>query len=134
MSIRWWKALMKVVLLFFEIFFWFKKKNKTQTSVKKHCNNLLLVNTLAETMFFRFIFIQFAKFEGFFLISSFKKIFNIKLVAHFCIFSYQAEGFSGCYDKLYTTKWFDFCKGKTLRIIFMWWLTNVGRWVTIGGS
>ena len=59
----------------------------------------LLVNTLVETVFFRFIFIQFAKFEGFSSISSFKKIFNINLVVYFCIFYYQAEGFNGCYDK-----------------------------------
>ena len=54
-----------------------KEKKKNQTSVKKNCINLLLVNTLAETMFFGFIFIQFAKFDEFSLISSFKEIFNI---------------------------------------------------------
>ena len=48
-------------------------KKKTQTSVKKNRINPLLVITLAETMFLEFIFIQFAKFEGFSLINSFKK-------------------------------------------------------------
>ena len=102
------------------------QKKQNSDIVKENRINPLLVNTLAETMFFGFIFIQFAKFEGFSLISSFKKIFNINLVVHFCIFSYQAEGFNGCYDKLCTTKWFDFCSSRTLRVIFMP-LINDGR-------
>ena len=64
--------------------------------MKKNRINPLLVNSLAETMFFGFIFIPFAKFEGFSLVSSFKKMFNINLVVHFCIFFYQAEGFNEC--------------------------------------
>ena len=39
-----------------------QKNSKTQTSVKKNRMNPLLVNTLAETMLFGFIFIQFATF------------------------------------------------------------------------
>ena len=54
-----------------------QKKKKSDICEKKNCINLLLVNTLAETMFFGFIFIQFAKFDEFSLISSFKEIFNI---------------------------------------------------------
>ena len=114
-----------------------EKCHKKQNSdiCEKNRINPLLVNALAETMFFRFIFIQFAKFDGFSFKSSFKKkkIFNINLVVHFCIFSYQAEGFNGCYDKLCATKWFDLCLCKTLRVIFMW-LTNIGRSVTMGRS
>ena len=45
--------------------------------MKENRINPLLVNTLAETMFFGFIFIQVAKFEGFSLISSFKKYIYI---------------------------------------------------------
>ena len=32
--------------------------------------------------------------------------------------SYQAEAFNGCYDRLCTIKWFDFCLSITLRVIF----------------
>ena len=97
--------------------------------MKKNRINPLLVNILAEAMFFGFILIQFDKYEGF----SFKKRFNINLVAPSCIFSYQAEAFNGSYDKLCTTKWFDFCLSRTLRVIFKW-LINVRRWIIKDGS
>ena len=34
--------------------------------------------------------------------------------------SYQAEAFDGCYNKLCTIKWFDFCLSTSLRDIFNW--------------
>ena len=46
----------------------------------------------------------------------------------FLHFSYQAEAFNGCYDKLFTIKWFDFCLSRTLRVVFKW-LIYGGRWI-----
>ena len=46
----------------------------------------------------------------------------------FLHFSYQSEAFNGCYDKLCTMKWFDFCLSITLRVIFKW-LIKVERWI-----
>ena len=48
------------------------------------------------------------------------------------LISYQAEAFNGYYDyydKLCTTKWFDFCLSKILG-----WLINSGRWIITGGK
>ena len=48
-------------------------------------------------------------------------------------FSYLAEAFNGCYDKLSAIKWFDFCFSRTLRVIFKW-LISGGTWITTGGG
>ena len=42
--------------------------------------------------------------------------------------SYQAEAFDGCYNKLCTIKWFDFCLSTSLRDIFNW-LIKGKRWI-----
>ena len=51
----------------------------------------------------------------------------------FLHFLYRVEAFSGCFDKLCTKKWFDFCLSITLRVIFKW-LVKGGRWIIMCGK
>ena len=54
---------------------------------------------------------------------------EIKLL-YILTFSYQAEVFNGCCDRLCTIKWFDFCLSMTLRVIFKW-LIKSERWIIV---
>ena len=64
---------------------------------------------------------------------SLEKIFFENSVVHSCIFFYQAEAFNGCYDKLYTIKWFAFCLSSISRVIFKSRI-NSGTLSLLGGS
>ena len=67
------------------------------------------------------LYIKSARQVGMFL-----ETFILKILSAFLHFSYQVEAFSGWYDKLCARKWFSFCLGRTLILIFNW-LIDGGR-------
>ena len=60
-----------------------------------------------------------------------RSIYFENSVVHSCISLTRQKPLMGCYDKFCAIKWFDFCLGRTLRVIFKW-LVNGGRWIIIG--